>query len=135
MLNPIQVGRSAARRHTRLVATLGPSTDSDEVMRGLILAGLNVARINTAHGGADQISQRAALARRGAAELRTEIALLLDLQGPKIRVGTLSEPRTLTEGETVRLTTSDRADAADRSVIPIDYPQLARDVEPGQAVL
>ena len=135
MLNQIQVGRSAANRHTRLVATLGPSTDTDEVMRGLILAGLNVARINTAHGGADQIHRRAALARRCAAELGSEIGLLLDLQGPKIRVGTLAEPRTLTEGETVWLTTPEKADPADRSVIPVDYAQLAREVKPGQPVL
>src|SRR5712692_7174863 len=132
MLNAVHVGRGAAERRTRLVATLGPSTDSDEVMRALILAGLNVARINSAHGSADDIRRRAELARRCAADVERDIALLLDLQGPKIRVGHLAEPRTLVEGETVRLTTPDHADPSDPSVIPIEYEPLVRDVEPGQ---
>jgi pyruvate kinase len=133
MLSASQIGRSAAERRTRLVATLGPSTDNDEVLRALIQAGLDVARINSAHGGADDIVRRAALARRCAADVGREIGILLDLQGPKIRVGDLTQPRTLTEGETVWLTT--RADAPNSSDIPIDYEPLAREVEPGQAVL
>lgn len=135
MLNTTHVGRRAALRHTRLVATLGPATDSDEVMRALILAGLDVARLNSAHGGPDEIRRRAALARRCAAELGREIALLLDLQGPKIRVGDLAEPRILAEEQTVCLTTPSRTDPSDQSHIPVDYELLACEVAPEQAVL
>jgi pyruvate kinase len=134
MVNAVHVGRSVAERRTRLVATLGPSTDSGAVMRALMVAGLNVARINSAHGGAEEIRRRVALARRCAADLGQEIALLLDLQGPKIRVGNLDEPRTLTEGEMIWLT-PEGADAADPSTIPVDYEPLAREVKPGQAIL
>jgi pyruvate kinase len=135
MLTGSPVGRRVAERRTRLVATLGPATDSDEVMRALILAGLSVARLNCAHGGEADIRRRAALARRCAADLGREIGLLLDLQGPKIRVGTLAAPRALAAGDTVRLTTPNRADPADPSTIPVDYEPLAREVEAGQAVL
>ena len=135
MLKVTPVGRRVAERRTRLVATLGPATDIAEAMRALILAGLSVARLNCAHGGEADIRRRAALARRCAADLGREIGLLLDLQGPKIRVGTLAEPRVLAAGDTVRLTTPYRADPADPSTIPVDYEPLAREVEAGQAVL
>jgi pyruvate kinase len=131
----LQVGSKVSQRRTRLIATLGPSTDSEDVMRGLIRAGLDVARINTAHGGAQEIRRRADLARRCAADVGRDIALLLDLQGPKIRVGALrGESQVLTEGETVSLVATG-APADEETCIPIDYPPLAREVRPGQPVL
>ncbi len=73
-------------RRTKIIATLGPSTDDPKVMEGLILAGVNVFRLNMSHGSAADQLKRAALVREVSERLDREVALLADLQGPKIRV-------------------------------------------------
>ncbi|MGK2925064.1 MAG: pyruvate kinase, partial [Lysobacterales bacterium] len=73
-------------RRTKIIATLGPATDQPEVLEGVILAGANVFRLNMSHGSAEEQLARAQLVREVSARLGREVALLADLQGPKIRV-------------------------------------------------
>ena len=78
-------------RRTKIIATLGPSTDDPAVVEGLILAGANVFRLNMSHGSAADQLKRAALVREVSGRLDREVALLADLQGPKIRVERFEE--------------------------------------------
>jgi pyruvate kinase len=122
-------------RRTKIVATLGPATNPPEVLRQLVRAGLDVARLNFSHGTHAEHAERIALLRRIANEEGSPVTVLLDLQGPKIRVGTLSDGAVrLTPGAEVRLlpeaAASGRADE-----IPLDYPHLAEEARPGLQVL
>jgi len=74
------------RRRTKIIATLGPATDDPEVLEGMIRAGVDVFRVNVSHGDAADHEKRAGLVREAAHKLRWQVALLVDLQGPKIRV-------------------------------------------------
>ena len=78
-------------RRTKIVATLGPASSSPERIAELINAGMNVARLNFSHGSADEHRQRARLVREIAAENGQHVALLGDLQGPKIRIGRFAD--------------------------------------------
>lgn len=130
-------------RKTKIVATHGPALAGDERLRAALEAGVDVVRLNLSHAGHDQ--HRAALrAVRGTADaIGREVGVLLDLRGPKIRVGALEpEPRPLASGDRVVLVPCAAAGAmpapagADRSAIPIDgHPTLAEDVRPGESVL
>lgn len=117
---------------TKIVCTLGPATSSDEVVRKLVEAGMDVARINMSHGTHDQ--QRAMIARvRLAAEHRKRpVAILADLQGPKIRVGRLLEPIRLEEGMEVAFVPEGTQKSSE---LPTTYPALADDLNRGDQVL
>ena len=84
---------------TKIVCTLGPSTATDETIGGLIEAGMNVARVNFSHGTHEQHAATIATVRRLADEAGRPIAILGDLQGPRIRIGELASPITLKVGE------------------------------------
>ena len=120
---------------TKIVATIGPASQSESVIRKLVKAGMNVARLNFSHGSYNDHAETIALLRKVSTELDTPITLLQDLQGPKIRVGKLPQGEvTLTTGDTVILTPN--ADTSNSPhVIPIDYPHLATDAQPGAQVL
>ena len=91
--------RASQIRKTKIVATLGPSTGNAGAIAALIEAGTNVVRINASHGTPELRSEWIATARKVAEKRATPIAVLLDLQGPRIRVGDLSAPRELRRGE------------------------------------
>ena len=74
-------------RKTKIVATLGPSSSSEEMLARMITAGVNVVRLNFSHGSADDHIKRAEIVRAIAAKLNRPIGVLCDLQGPKIRIG------------------------------------------------
>src|SRR5687767_943216 len=76
-------------RRTKIVATLGPASSSPEVVRRLVLAGMDVARLNFSHGSYEEHGRQIATLRAISEELDTPVTILLDLQGPKIRVGQL----------------------------------------------
>ena len=121
-------------RRTKIVATLGPAWDSIDRMRLLLDAGVNVIRINASHGLPETrtgwINQlNRVIAERAPAR---SAAILVDLQGPRIRVGVLAEPRTLAEGEQVVFAPEAEARAGE---IPTTYAALARDVQAGARVL
>jgi len=117
---------------TKIVCTLGPATSTDDAIRSLIEAGMNVARVNFSHGTHDQHATTIAMVRRLAKELGKPIAILGDLQGPRIRVGDLQEPIRLEVGGDVTLVHEGEERAGE---IPITYDQLANDVRVGDRIL
>jgi pyruvate kinase len=91
----------AAPRRTKILATIGPASGSPERLAELVAAGMDGARLNFSHGAHDQHRERAELARAAAANAGRPLALVADLQGPKVRLGDLPVPRTLTRGEQI----------------------------------
>jgi pyruvate kinase len=120
---------------TKIVATIGPASDSPDMLRKMMLAGMNVARLNFSHGHYVDHAERIQRLRSVAEELDLPLMLLQDLQGPKIRVGDLpTEGMMLTAGKSLTL-----VPIADYSGQPhtvgIDYPYVAEEAEPGTQVL
>lgn len=116
---------------TKIVCTIGPSSDSPEMLRKMIQAGMNVARLNFAHGELDEHAERI---REAAKELNQYVAVLLDIKGPEIRIGKMaSDYAELVPGEAVVLTTEEVLGTKDR--IQVTYKQLPQDVKPGSSIL
>jgi len=91
----------ATPRRTKIVATIGPASCTPEVLKQLIEAGMDGARLNLSHGTHDEHRERARVVRAVEAELGRPIALIADLQGPKLRIGTLEEPVVLRAGDEI----------------------------------
>ncbi|MEM7054934.1 MAG: pyruvate kinase [Pseudomonadota bacterium] len=123
-------------RRTKIVATLGPATDDPEVMEDLIRAGCDVVRINFSHGDADAHARRIRLVRAAARELDTDIAVLADLPGPKIRIGQFREGSVeLSAGDGFALIADANPPAGDERQVGVSYLGLAEDVKPGSELL
>jgi pyruvate kinase len=120
---------------TKIVATIGPASDSPDMMRKMLLAGMNVARLNFSHGNYGDHAERIKRLRSASEELDLPLMLLQDLQGPKIRVGDLpAEGMMLNEGESLTLVPiSDHR--GQPNTVGIDYPYVAEEAEPGTQVL
>lgn len=115
-------------RRTKIVTTLGPATDSEEVLRELILAGADTVRLNFSHGNPEDHQQRADLVRKLAAECNRSVAILGDLQGPKIRIARFAEgPIQLAEGDSFVLDASLGRDEGTQEQVGIDYAELPND--------
>jgi pyruvate kinase len=122
-----------ARRKTKIVCTLGPASDSADGIRGLIRAGMNVARLNFSHGDRETHRQTIRRVREIAASEGAEIGILQDLCGPKIRLGDLPEGGIdLASGTAVKLAPEGNA-AFD--ALPVSYPHLLEDVAVGDCIL
>jgi pyruvate kinase len=117
---------------TKIVCTLGPSTANADAIRGLIDAGMNVARVNFSHGTHEQHAATIAMVRQLAVEANKPVAILGDLQGPRIRIGDLPAPITLAVGGDVVLVHEGQERGAE---IPVTYDQLAHDVRVGDRIL
>lgn len=120
-------------RRTKIVATLGPASAEEAVLRRLLAAGMDVARLNFSHGTRAWHGRTIRLLRRVAREAGVPLAILQDLQGPKIRVGRLAWPVRLEEGAEVVLTTRRVVGSAAR--IPIAFPRLGRLLRRGGRIL
>jgi pyruvate kinase len=121
-------------RATKIVATLGPSTDSEDVLRKLFEAGVDVFRLNASHGTHEDLSRRIGEVRQLQQEFKCCSSILLDLQGPKIRLGTFKNgPCMLEPGATFTITTQPVEGTAE--IACTNYPDLAKDVKPGDPVL
>jgi pyruvate kinase len=121
-------------RATKIVATLGPSTDSEAVMQSLFDAGVDVFRLNASHGTHDDHARRIRMVRELAAERKTFTGILLDLQGPKIRLGTFRNgPFLLHDGALFTITTEAVEGTAE--LASTTYPDFASDVKAGDTVL
>ena len=121
-------------RRGKIVCTLGPATNSDEMVKALVEAGMDVARLNFSHG--DYADHEAAYHRGRAASDATgrAVGILADLQGPKIRLGRFRETKTVwSNGESVRITVEDCEGTHDR--VSTTYKQLAQDARPGDRLL
>ena len=124
------------KRKAKIVATLGPACDDEGVLENLIRAGVNVARLNFSHGTHEQHAARIAAVRAIAEQLNISVGILQDLQGPKIRVGSLPSPIQLYEGQHVTLyAAGDEAPDAVGQVIPVDFRQLFESVQTGERLL
>ena len=121
-------------RATKIVATLGPATSSAEVLERLIVAGVDVVRMNFSHGTAEDHLSRAALVRELAAKQGRTVAILADLQGPKIRVGKFADGKiTLKPGDKFILDAA--CELGNQERVGIDYKELPRDVKPHDLLL
>ncbi|HJV63926.1 MAG TPA: pyruvate kinase [Albitalea sp.] len=122
-------------RATKIVATLGPASSSPEVLTQMILAGVDVVRLNFSHGKAQDHIDRATLVREVARKAGKEVAIMADLQGPKIRVGKFEGGKTMLElGQRFVLDASQTALGTNERV-GLDYKELPRDVKPGDTLL
>ncbi len=123
-------------RRTRIIATLGPATDAPGMLKRILAEGVDVVRLNFSHGNPDDHRVRAAAARAAAAELGREVAILGDLQGPKIRVERFAEGAIhLDVGETFTLDCREDAPLGDSKRVGVGYLDLWRDVKAGDSLL
>jgi len=120
---------TAKPRRTKIVATLGPASRDDSVLAGLIAAGMDVARINLSHGTTGEHAASIARVRRAAAEHGAPLAVLIDLPGPKLRLGDLPEPLPVATGDKVSL------GAPPAARLPVNFPELLPHFAPGELVL
>ena len=118
---------------TKIVATLGPATSNYESILELVKAGANMFRLNTSHGTALDHKKNIENIRKVSKECNTYIPILVDLQGPKIRVGNITTPINITKNDIIIL--SGDSSIQDSSIIPVDYPQIANDVSIGDKIL
>ncbi|MEL6341985.1 MAG: pyruvate kinase [Myxococcota bacterium] len=121
-------------RRTRIVGTIGPASRDPETLTRLLEVGLDVCRINCSHGTAESIRADFARIRRIATTLSRSVAILLDLQGPKIRVGTIEPPLPLKNGDILTVV-MDNQMVSDGFRVGTTWPSMANDVEVGEAVL
>ena len=123
-------------RKAKIIATIGPASQEESVLEALILAGMNVARMNFSHGTHEQHAERIALIRNISQKLGMSVGILQDLQGPKIRVGQLDEPIQLSEGEMVILYVTGTYPPNDcEKQIPVDFRQLFDSVRTSDRLL
>ncbi|MFI5246304.1 MAG: pyruvate kinase, partial [Gemmatimonadales bacterium] len=120
------------RARTKIVCTIGPASAGADVLRSLLEAGLDVARINFSHGTYEEHAGTIAAIRALAQELRRPVAIMGDLQGPRIRIGDLAAPREVTDGEELVFAHEPHAVAGD---VPVTYDNLAHDVKVGGRIL
>src|SRR3954466_11964186 len=119
-------------RRTKIVATLGPAWDTPPKMAALLDAGVNVVRINASHGTPAIRARWIAQLREITRDRRDAVGVLLDLQGPRIRIGALGQPRRLEPGQTVTFAPEDEVSGSE---IPTTYERLAADVRVGARIL
>jgi pyruvate kinase len=123
-------------RRTKIVATLGPATDSPEILAGMVAAGLDVARINFSHGTREAQRKRVEMVRHAARQAGRFVGLLADLAGPKIRIESFRDgPVLLVEGEPFALDTDLDPQAGNKSEVGCAYKELPVDVHAGDTLL
>lgn len=121
-------------RRTKIIATIGPATESPEMLARMIQAGMNVARLNMSHASHEQASRHVATIRQVAKELRRTVGILMDTQGPAIRTGDLPVALNLTPGDIIALTVRGETSEEYRSV-DVNYDQLVDDISVGDVVV
>jgi pyruvate kinase len=123
-------------RRTKIIATLGPATDVPGMLQKILEAGVNVARLNLSHGVAADHIRRSEEVREMAAKLRIEVAVLADLQGPKIRIRTFANgPVKLEQGQAFTLECRKDALPGDATRVGVSYLELCQDVHAGDTLL
>jgi pyruvate kinase len=122
-------------RATKIVATLGPASSDPEVLERLLRAGVDVVRLNFSHGKAQDHIERARLVRETADRVGKPVALMADLQGPKIRVGKFEEGRVMLVPGAPFILDAARTEPGNVDIVGLDYKELPRDVRPGDLLL
>src|SRR5690349_20081286 len=124
-----------ARRATKIVATLGPASSDPALLEQMIRAGVNVVRLNFSHGKAQDHIDRTALVRTAAQKAGREVAIMADLQGPKIRVGKFADGKVHLETGMKFVLDASRTEPGDIQGVGLDYKELPRDVKAGDTLL
>ncbi len=122
-------------RATKIVATLGPASSDPVVLERLLRAGVDVVRLNFSHGKAQDHLALANLVREIAQKVGKPVALMADLQGPKIRVGKFVEGKVMLEAGAAFVLDAQRTEPGDIHAVGLDYKELPRDVRPGDTLL
>ncbi|NNE04223.1 MAG: pyruvate kinase [Xanthomonadales bacterium] len=123
-------------RRTKIIATLGPATDPQDTLEAVIKAGADVLRINMSHGSHQQQLDRAKQVRNAATRVGKEVAILADLQGPKIRIESFADDEvTLNNGDSFFLDTSESPEPGNSDGVGVAYKELHSDVEPGDLLM
>ena len=123
------------RRATKIVATLGPASSDPALLEEMIRAGVNVVRLNFSHGKAQDHIDRATMVREAAKRAGREVAIMADLQGPKIRVGKFAEGKVILEPGQKFVLDAARTELGDIDAVGLDYKPLPREVKPGDVLL
>ena len=123
-------------RHTKIIATLGPATDSKEMLVKLINAGVDILRLNMAHASHKWVEDAMWHVREASTEIGRHVAVMMDVKGPEIRTGMLDhgEPVMLEKDSEITLTTDYNA-SGNKNLIAVSYASLAKDVVPGSKIL
>lgn len=122
-------------RHTKIIATLGPATESREMLASLIRAGVDVMRLNMAHASHQWVSDAMWFIREVSAEVGRHVAVMMDVKGPEIRTGLLEEPVDLRAGDLLEFHVEGALPSGDVPAVTVNYPGLPADVEIGATVL
>ena len=122
-------------RSTKIVATLGPSSSTPEILEQMIRAGVDVVRLNFSHGTAQDHIGRARMVREAAKAAGRAVAIMADLQGPKIRVGKFENGKIQLINGAAFVLDANRVELGDELAVGLDYKELPRDVKPGDTLL
>ncbi len=121
-------------RATKIVATIGPASSDPDILAKMIKAGVNVVRLNFSHGKAQDHIERASLVRQAAAACGREIAIMADLQGPKIRIGKFEHGKIFLESGSKFVLDAD-CELGNQATVGLDYKELPRDLKPADVLL
>jgi pyruvate kinase len=124
-----------SQRATKIVATLGPASSDPALLEEMIRAGVNVVRLNFSHGTAQDHIDRATLVREAAKRAGCEVAIMADLQGPKIRVGKFTEGKVFLEHGQKFILDAARVELGDINAVGLDYKALPNEVKAGDVLL
>ncbi|MEM8762353.1 MAG: pyruvate kinase [Bacteroidota bacterium] len=122
------------RKKTKIVATLGPATSKKEVLKNMMLSGVDVFRINFSHAAHDDVAERIRMIRQLNEELQINTAILADLQGPKLRVGVMGGEAVVAPGDKIVFATGEPFEGSAERVY-MNYASFPKDVKPGERVL
>ena len=122
-------------RSTKIVATLGPASNTPQILEEMIRAGVNVVRLKFSHGTAQDHIDRAQMVREAAKRAGREVAIMADLQGPKIRVGKFEQGKVMLEAGQPFVLDASRTELGDNHGVGLDYKELPRDVVAGDVLL
>lgn len=134
-MHTMDLQRMYIRRATKIVATLGPASSDVHLLAQMIATGVNVVRLNFSHGKAQDHIDRANAVREAAAMAGREVAIMADLQGPKIRVGKFAEGKVWLEAGAPFVLDASRTKPGDLQGVGLDYKELPRDVKSGDVLL
>lgn len=121
-------------RKTKIICTIGPASESKEILAAMCRAGMNVARLNFSHGSHEDHLRKINLIKEVRQELKIPLAIMLDTKGPEYRIGTFKDHKiTVTEGQTFTFTTDEVE--GDQTRVSVNYKGFARDLKPGDKIL
>tara|TARA_R110002096_G_scaffold4501_44_gene21356 strand:+ start:888 stop:2321 length:1434 start_codon:yes stop_codon:yes gene_type:complete len=122
-------------RHTKIVATLGPSTDSPEILEKIIAEGVDLVRLNMAHATPEWTLDRVTRIREASKRVGRQVAVMMDVKGPEIRTGPVEEPIPLNPGDRITFYTRGATPPSNGLGVDVNYPRFPDDVELGKVVL